>query len=512
MLHPDQKAEARRWFNTPLVFAVQEAKGLEYDSIILFNMVGGADKAFREVGRDVDPAAMARDHLPYARARDKRDKSLEVYKFYINALYVAVTRAVRNLYWVETDHRHPVVDLLGMARYSESTVSADREESSLEDWQREAHRLEMQGKADQAQDIRDRVLQQKPVPWTVLDRDGFAARAEQAFAAGSKKQLLPVFEYALLHWHRPTLNRLVLDGFKPALDSEEKAIEQLHRNHFASYEFKSSAPVLRDVEAYGVDHRTPLNLTPLMVAARVGNPTIARTLIDRGADTAATANHGFTAQDFALERGLTDGRFAHQHLPRLYDLLAPSSLDVQAGGRLVKLDRRLMEYVLLHIMGALFYRRLGPSMASASGRSDGFTAKDLADVVAILPDDVLPARRKRRAYISSILSKNEVDGNDAYNRRLFKRFRHGHYIVDPDLKVRRGADWVSYYRLFHPEDCGPDIPSADITIYRGNDAERIRSLHASIVEAGMEQLEAFRAQVLGLPGDGSAGQSGATER
>ena len=37
------------------------------------------------------------------RARDKTDKSLEVYKFYVNALYVALTRAVRNVYLIESD-------------------------------------------------------------------------------------------------------------------------------------------------------------------------------------------------------------------------------------------------------------------------------------------------------------------------------------------------------------------------------------------------------------------------
>ncbi|MGB1270717.1 MAG: UvrD-helicase domain-containing protein [Endozoicomonas sp.] len=100
VMHPEQKASARQWFSTPLVFSIQEAKGLEYDNIILYNFVSDEEKAFREIAAGVDPAALDKDTLEYARARSKQDKSLEVYKFFINALYVAITRAVSHLYIV----------------------------------------------------------------------------------------------------------------------------------------------------------------------------------------------------------------------------------------------------------------------------------------------------------------------------------------------------------------------------------------------------------------------------
>ena len=40
------------------------------------------------------------------------------------------------------------------------------------------------------------------------------------------------------------------------------------------------------------------------------------------------------------------------------------------------------------------------------------------------PDALVPARRKQRAYISSILAKNEVHRDDPYNRKLFRRLKH----------------------------------------------------------------------------------------
>lgn len=450
VMHPEQKETARAWFDTPLIFSVQEAKGLEYDSIVLFNFVSEEAAAFREIARDVDPAALERDELPYARAKDKRDKSLEVYKFYINALYVAATRAVRNLYVLEADHDHPVMQLLQLDQCT-GELAVDSERSSTQEWQQEAHRLEMQGKAEQAREIRERVLEQQAVPWTPLDRAGFEALREQALPSGSKKTRLEVFEYALVHSHLPTLNALTQAGFKPASQPESKARQQLSQNRFQSYTFRKPDAVLKAVDRYGVDYRDRLNLTPLMAAARLGNEEIAEALLERGADMNALANHGFLPVQFALEQALLGDRIPERRLELLYDRLAPGSLSVQVAGRLVKLDRRLMEYFLLLLMGALFYRHLGPSVA---WKGEAFTAPVLAEYAALLPEHVLPARRKRRQYISSVLAKNELHRADPYNRQLFLRLRRGHYIVNPALKLKLGDQWWAYYDLFRLSELG----------------------------------------------------------
>ena len=51
--------------------------------------------AYAEVCRDVAPSDLEGEELDYRRAKDKTDKSLEINKFYVNALYVAMTRADR---------------------------------------------------------------------------------------------------------------------------------------------------------------------------------------------------------------------------------------------------------------------------------------------------------------------------------------------------------------------------------------------------------------------------------
>ena len=67
--------------------------------------------------------------------------------------------------------------------------------------------------------------------------------------------------------------------------------------------------------------------------------------------------------------------------------------------------------------------------------------------LAHFPEHILPARRKKRPYISSILSKNEVSRDDKYNRKLFLRVKRGHYIINPGLSQRVEGEWQNIYAL-----------------------------------------------------------------
>ncbi len=79
VLHPEQKDEVRRFFRTPLVFSIHEAKGLEYENVLLYDFISGEEKRYRDIAGDLAEHDLQGD-LEFARARDKGDKSLEVYK------------------------------------------------------------------------------------------------------------------------------------------------------------------------------------------------------------------------------------------------------------------------------------------------------------------------------------------------------------------------------------------------------------------------------------------------
>ena len=166
VLRDDLKEKASRYFQTPLIFSIHEAKGLEYDNVILYNFISSDEKSFRDVANGVKQDDLDRE-IVYGRVKDKTDRSLEIYKFYINALYVAITRAIKNVYFIENIEQHPLLDLLKLNPTTE-LIAIESQESSLDDWQKEAKRLEMQGKQEQADAIRNTILHTQKVPWHIM--------------------------------------------------------------------------------------------------------------------------------------------------------------------------------------------------------------------------------------------------------------------------------------------------------------------------------------------------------
>src|SRR6266568_5081388 len=454
VMHPEQKPAARAHFQTPLIFSIQEAKGLEYDNIILYNFTSPDEERFREITRGVSVEDMRAEELRYARAREKDDKSLEIYKFYINALYVAVTRAVENLYLIEANPGQRLFEVLGLKHWEERLDLAEHG-SSLDEWRQEARRLELQGKQEQADAIRTQILKLKDVPWEVLHGATLRALERQAFEHDDKQAKLLLFEYALVYQDRTCMHALAERGFRPATQPD-KGIKLLTQKYFFPYELKKPEAMLRQVDQYGVDFRNPFNQTPLMIAARLGNDDHVARLVAMGADTGLINNVGFNAFHIVLEQACIDAHYAARKLAGVYERLAPLDMVIQVDGRLVKLDNRLMEFLLVNLMIAMFYTRLGDNVVRFGGGA--FSSGDFVEVLHHFPDALVPARRKQRAYISSILAKNEVHRDDPYNRKLFRRLKHGHYIINPQLAVWVEGAWRPLYELLSLDALGYSRP------------------------------------------------------
>ena len=209
VLRDEDKAAARAHFATPLIFSVHEAKGLEYPNVILFQMISANRAAYAEVCRDVAPSDLEGEGLDYRRAKDKTDKSLEINKFYVNALYVAMTRAVEGLTIVETDVQHPLLRLLELREIAEIAAMA-APASSKDEWAQEARKLELQGKQEQARAIRETFLAARPTPWTPWSQQALREWTPKALdpknpSAKIKQALL---DYALWHGQGAYIERL----------------------------------------------------------------------------------------------------------------------------------------------------------------------------------------------------------------------------------------------------------------------------------------------------------------
>jgi len=448
VLRDDDKAEARKHFDTPLIFSVHEAKGLEYDSIVLYRFVSDNRAQFAAIADGVDAAGLADDDLQYSRARDKSDKSLEIYKFYVNALYVALTRAIRSVYMVESDTGHPLLRLLDIAQGS-AAQNAPAQASSLEDWQKEARRLALQGKQEQAEAIERMILKTAPVPWPVLDEARLRETLAKVFrepVPGSKAKG-QLYDYATC-FDEPVL-AFFLDNDAGFAQARGYAVHGVTfgRRHYQPYFSRNFKDILKLCDKHGVEHRTPMNQTPLMAAAAAGNLPLIEALLERGADTTAVDHLGRNALHWAIATALRDEAYARGPFGAVFRLVAPARIDVMAGERLLRIDARQSEYLMLQTMWVLFKSCFGDADGTDLG---GFDAGMLLKAYERMPAAVLAPERRKRAFISGVLARNEIDRDYAYNRRLFQRIGNGIYQLNPALSLRRrgpdGADeWVPVF-------------------------------------------------------------------
>lgn len=450
VMRDEDKAAARQHFSTPLLFSIHEAKGLEYENIVLYRFISDHRAEFAEITDGVRPEDLLTEQLDYRRARDKSDKSLEVYKFFVNALYVALTRAIRNLYIIESDVEHPLFGLLDLSTAAQLKVQA--KQSTLEDWQKEARKLELQGKQEQADAIRQGILKQTPVPWPVFDQTRIEQLLLKVFreqAPGNKlKQQL--YEFAACHDEPVLAVWLAQEArFEPA-----KAFAQqqatLGRKTYLAYFAKNTREVLRQCDQYGLEHRLPMNQTPLMAAAAAGNVSLVEALIERGADREAIDQYGLNALHWAMREAFRDPKFAAGAFAALYDRLAPPSIDINTGERLVRIDRHLSEYFLFQTLWTQFKSRFTHRQRRPYA---AFEAPAIAESWEHLPANAVHAERKRRTHISQVLSRNEVERDYVYNRALFQRVEHGWYQFNPGLCVRQtvgqAQSWIPIYQALN---------------------------------------------------------------
>ena len=444
VMRNEDKAEARKYFNTPLLFSVQEAKGLEYENIILYNFISNNQQEFRELCNGVTKADLEED-LKYARGRDKSDKSLEVYKFYVNSLYVAITRAVKNLYVIESARKHELLELLGLTDFKQKVGIRDQT-SSLEEWQKEARKLELQGKTEQADDIRKNILKVEEVPWEVITTDKLEELKERGLDPNNynKKAKDLLYEYALMYYETSIFPQLIQLKYRKAESWERDGVSRIERKYHDFYKDNVKS-IETKVRKYGPDFRTEYNLTPLMMSSLGGSLKCLDFLLENGAKTHYRDNLGRQAFQITLLKSYQDKKYASNILDQVYDKIRPKSLRVKVHRRLYILHPRQMEYFMFNYMVALLQE-----IISNKGAHDapGFQTADFLKSIEHYSHKIMPDYRKKRSYVSSFLSKNEAYRQGNYNKHLFMRIMHGYYLINPILEVENDqGEWTNIYDL-----------------------------------------------------------------
>ena len=449
VLNESHKELAREHFNTPLVFTIQEAKGLEYENIILYDFLSHEIARYREIADGVNPSDL-NDELKYSRSKDKTDKSSEVYKFYINALYVAITRAIKNLYWIETNTQQSFLHLLDLDNI-QSSLELANQNSDLDAWRLEARKLELQGKQEQADLIKSGILNQQTPPWEVMttfDKD-FA----DAVYDNQKEARLKLFEYGLVYLDTGIFQHLYFEyDFKP-IQNMQRGIEYLKQKHFAPYDFKKTDQILKQINLYGLEFKNIFNQTPLIAAVWIGNIEIVKMLCEMGADKNACDANGLSAFHVALMQASRDEKYAKKKLPFIYDLLVPDSISIQIDNKLIKIDNHRSLFFIINMMMSIFYNvkptRLDINIWDIRFTSDYFCAlsgisiQTYLEAVKHIPDNILPENRKNRQHITTALSGNEIDKENG--KKLFMRIKRGEYLFNHKAIVKHADESLDIY-------------------------------------------------------------------
>ncbi len=449
VMRNEDKEEARKFFKTPLLFSIHEVKGLEYENIILFNIISGYDKEFRELTVGVSKADVASEEINFGRAKDKTDKSLDEYKFYVNSLYVAMTRAIKNLYVIENNKKHALLELLDLTNF-QSNVGLKEQKSSDDEWQKEAQKLEKQGKTEQAEAIKKQILKIEPVPWEVITHENLPELEKQALNPEhfNKKAKDRLFDYALFYEENHYYHKLYALNYKNAdANKITQGKGSLVRKHFTAYAQDNLKPIEQQIKRYGLDFKNEFNLTPLMLAIIYDAEKITKFLIENGAKANTTDNYGRNIMQLLMLKAYNEPKLK-RNLNIHYNKLKKDSLKVRVGNQLVKIDNHQAEYIMLNFMLAT-YRSL---ISKGSSERDKvyisyFESATFLKFYEGLGRKVIPEYRTQRSYISSILSKNEVHSDNPYNKKLFFRIKRGGYFINPLLEIQIEENWVNVYEL-----------------------------------------------------------------
>jgi hypothetical protein len=192
-----------------------------------------------------------------------------------------------------------------------------------------------------------------------------------------------------------------------------------------------------------------------MLAISFGAVQIADYLSKNGAKTNLTDNFGRNALQLALLQGYLDQNAKTKLVNRFYATLKGDSVRVKIDNRLIKIDNHQAEFLMINYMIAVLRTHLikGFERRSYFNRSNPhFQTQNFIDFYEGMSQQVVAEYRRKRPYISSILSKNEINRDDKYNKKLFVRLQQGYYLPNPLLEILVDEEWVNIYDLIDLED------------------------------------------------------------
>jgi len=444
VMRQEDKPGARKTFKTPLLFSIHESKGLEYENVIILNFISGYAAEFNEIAQTVKQEDVDSEELVFSRLRDKTDKSIDTYKFFINSLYVAITRGIKNIYLIETSHKHKVLELLKLVAPKDDLKIADNV-STADEWKKEADRLEKQGKKEHAEEIRKVFFAQQIPDWEPITPANLDTLKKEALDKElfNKKAKDKLFAYALIYDEFDIIEKLSALKYRRADDFKNEH-SSVFRKYYAEFISNDLKPVSKLIEKYGINYRDQFNLTPLLAAIQAGSIKVSQFLLGQGADITLMDNNGKNALRTAIAQKLHKASES-----KLADLVFASfisdTLRLKINDKLVIVSSRKFEYILVNFL-IVVLKQIAHEHKD-SRRQRGITAQRIAENLTGYPEFMVADFRKKKTYISAMLSKNEVDSSNEYGLLLLMRVERGEYLLNKEIEMMVNDKWTNIYEI-----------------------------------------------------------------
>lgn len=352
------KEEARRYFKTPLIFSVQEAKGLEYENVILLNFISANPAEFKEIINGVNPEELQDESLQYARPADKSDKDAEIYKFYVNSFYVAITRSVKNIYLFEKQVNHAALELLSLKEMTKPLQVAEQK-SDRHEWLEEAKRLEEQGKHEQAEQIRAKYLGYEYISPEQLEQIILLALDPAKKEHEVKRERKQLFQYALTHHRIGWIDELAKLQFQRAMQYM-KELRNDGKEYAKNCRLGRKEEVKRVVQKYGPDFAAPdTSLTGLMMALYHGQDAVIDLLLQSEANINTHTAKGMLPLDYLLQAWYKTTIYRQpllankKTLIKYWDIIKPPSIVLRENKRRLTIGSHSMAFFCSYLCVAL---------------------------------------------------------------------------------------------------------------------------------------------------------------
>ncbi|MGL4803194.1 MAG: ankyrin repeat domain-containing protein [Cetobacterium sp.] len=248
-----------------MIFTVEEAKGLEFESVICYNLISSHLEEWNIILNN----------------NAKRNQN---YRYFFNLLYVGITRAKSNIIFMEEEVENNPLLKEFQEILTATQVSDSIKVSSSEEWKKRAKELEKFGKIKEAEYSRKKSLQINTEKSKIYNTKNYND-----------------FQEALITNNHHKIKKILQNGFNPnyIFKNLNSLIALRYASQFGYIE------IVKLLLEYGAstEIRSSDGGTSLLVASECGNLEIVKILLKNGANVNTFTNTKLTPLIIASQNG-----------------------------------------------------------------------------------------------------------------------------------------------------------------------------------------------------------------